>query len=259
MKDVFNGKKLEIALASFKEYSKESRYQEDTADRQERKYFFKKISNEKFSEFKFSEMLKKLWASQIWGNKEYLVNKIVKDNGLEILKKKFNLVCPNPPSILKLYQELLEIKGMGPSMITELLCYIDPKNAGIWNEKARKALEWLEVKGVPIEKYIISGEEYAHFNSVLQILAGKLEEEGYRGVDLLLVDYFLWEICSKFGGKEVEVKKDDGHKTKTLSRHDELRDKIAEIGSWLGFETETEKTVAIVTLPPKTGPLAIRI
>lgn len=245
MNQQLSQERLEKALYLFKEYSKEARFQEDSKERMERKKFFQHLIKEKFNELNFSEMIKKLWAAQIWGNKEYLINKIIKDNGIEKLENKFSRIFSKEGLPGKRYEELLgDVKGIGPSMITEILCYIDPDNAGIWNDKARKALAWLEVKNIPFDKYRITAEEYDKFNSILKLLAEQLNKEGYKDVDLLFVDYFLWEIWEKFSRQEPEVRQPPRVQTRALSKHDELCDKIAEIGSWLGFEVESEKLIA---------------
>ncbi len=229
----------------FRQYSKELRFQEDTKDRLTRKQYFKDRIHEKLNELNFSEMIRKLWASQIWANKDYLVDKIVKDNGIEKLAEEFSHFVSRRGTPGERYEQFLKnIKGMGPSMITEILCYADPKNAGIWNSKARKALDWLEVKNIPHDKYKISGQEYDQFNEVLKELAILLAKEDHKDVDLLFVDYFLWEIWNKYARQEKAEQVKDKGVVKSASKHDELRDKVDQIGSWLGFETETEKLIA---------------
>ena len=39
------------------------------------------------TEDEFHEYISKLWAMIIWGNKEYIINKYVEDNGFDNLKK----------------------------------------------------------------------------------------------------------------------------------------------------------------------------
>jgi len=38
----------------------------------------------------FGKVIKTLWASEIWGNKEYLVNKLLSDNGLPKLRSELD-------------------------------------------------------------------------------------------------------------------------------------------------------------------------
>ena len=239
----FNEQKLKKALETFRKYSQEDRFQEDIQEREERKRFFQKVTREKFNEFNFSGIIKKLWAAQIWRNQDYLVNKIIKDNGIDNLATEFSLLVSAKGTLGERYERFLQnIKGLGPAMVTEILCHTDPQHAGIWNDRARKSLAWLETKEVPYDKYKISGKEYDLFNNALVELAGLLVRENYQDVDLLFVNYFLWEVWDKFAKfqkeKEITVPR------RGVSKHDEIRDKIAEIGSWLGFESETEKLVA---------------
>lgn len=240
-----NQTKLKQAIEGFGLYLATERAREDTQEREERKRYFQNLFNKNFDEFVFSEIIKKLWASQIWANQEYLVSKIIKDNGIEKLTQVFKKLISGNESPGRRYENFLEsIKGMGPSMVTEILCYADPHSAGIWNEKARRALAWLEAEEIPYEKYRINGKEYDAFNSFLKELAEILRQELKEDFDLLFVDYFLWEVWDKFSRKEEkEIREVEKKITKGASRHDEIKDKIAAIGSWLGFQVDTEKAI----------------
>ena len=242
----YNDTKLDQAIQLFREYTKSDRYQKDSEDREGRKVFFKDLIKKPFDEAVFAEILKKLWASQIFGNKDYLVDKIVKDNGIDKLKVKFNLLGKSDVTPEKKYDAFIgSVKGMGPSMVTELICYLNPDKAGIWNDKARKALTWLEVNQLPLNKYKITGSEYKELNDFLKLIASKMKQAGYKDADLLLVDYLLWEVWDSYV-KNAETKM-SAPKTsiKSHSRHDELISKIVEIGAWLGFDVESEKPIAI--------------
>ncbi|MFC1663891.1 hypothetical protein ACFL0A_02095 [Patescibacteria group bacterium] len=242
----FNQSKLQQALRSFRDYSQKPHFFKDTKEREERKVLFQKISSGEINELSFTELIKELWAARIWSNKDYLINKIIKDNGIQKLSNELSSLISYQKTPGERYEQfLVNIKGMGPSMVTEILCHTDPKNAGIWNTKARKALSWLEVKDIPYDTYKITKEEYDNFNQFLQQLADFLRKENYKNVDLLFVDYFLWEVWDKFAKTEKIKTQIAENQKKEASRHDEIRDKIAEIGTWLGFETETEKPIAI--------------
>lgn len=238
--------KLDQAIQLFGKYTKSDRYHNDSEDRENRKAFFKDLIKKPFDEAVFAEIIKKLWASQIFGNKEYLVDKIVKDNGIEKLKTKFDLLgeCEYAPE--KKYDAFIgSVKGMGPSMVTELICYLTPERAGIWNDKARKALTWLEVNQLPLNKYKITGQEYKELNDFLAFVALKMDQAGYKDADLLLVDYLLWEVWDSYVKNERQILPAPIVTIKSQSRHDELINKIVEIGAWLGFDVESEKPIAI--------------
>lgn len=249
----FNEIKLKQALDSFQDYSKSPRYSSDTKERRGREVYFKDLFSRKIDEYVFSEIVKKLWASRIWGNKDYLISKIIRDNGIDLIRTEFEALISSSGTSGERYERFIKkIKGMGPSMVTEILCYSDPENAGIWNSVARDSLGWLEVEGVVFDTYKISGEEYDQFNQAIKDLAKILNDRGFADTNLLQVDYFLWEtadsIVWKVGMKSKKEKKIESQSASELekrsSRHDELRDKIAQIGAWLGFDVETEKSIA---------------
>ena len=80
--------KLSSYLQKYENRLKEELYGgEWDQERKERTRFYKKIFSkghlDKLKEEEFGDAVKQLWASQIWGNKEYLVNKILQDNGIE--------------------------------------------------------------------------------------------------------------------------------------------------------------------------------
>jgi len=252
MNSQFNTQKLKKALEKFKKYSKEERFLKDVKERTRRKNFFKSLiedvlNRNMLDELVFGGMIKNLWSAMLWSNKDYLVNNIIVHNGLEKLKKEiYGLIEKNKPIGERYERFVNSVKYMGPSMVTEILCHLEPQSAGIWNDKARKALAWLEAKGVPYEKYKINSEEYERFNQFLNVLAKILENDGYKEVDFLFVDYFLWEIYNDIAQyRETEKKIEERIIRSGASRHDEIKEKIAQIGSWLGFEAETEKQVAI--------------
>lgn len=246
MKFKINRNKLSLVLGEFEKYSHEKRFISDSQERRERVNFYNSIKTSKFDETLFSQAIKKLWASLIFINKDYLVNKIIASNGLDKLSKAFKLLNNNEVVPEKRYLYFMEnIKGMGPAMVTEYLCYIDLKKAGIWNNKARSSLSWLEADDIVYNKYKISEEEYRTFNEFVIELAGELKTIGLKNPDLLLVDYFLWEIWDKHAKGEVEKMGNNLPSPSTnKSRHDELKDKVFQIGSWLGFEPETEKLIS---------------
>jgi len=238
--------KLKKFIELFKGYSKTKDFEEDMIDRKEREYFFSRLNWKtagELDEFLFGEMISKLWASQIWSNKDYLIKKIISQNNFEDLKLElWNLLFADSDISQRYDTFIEEIKGLGPSSITELLCFTNPKEYGIWNDKARKALKILKFeRELPLNKYKIMGIEYKKFNEILKQIAIKLKANGFKDVDLLFVDYFLYEVWRKGDIKEKEkIEREEGF----VFDHDETRDHIKEIGEALGFDTETEKKIA---------------
>jgi len=75
----------------------------------------------------FKKYISQLWAMLIWGNKDYIVDKIINDNNLELLKEKLAwFIWANDPIEERWNNFRSEIKGFGPAMMSELLCSVYP-------------------------------------------------------------------------------------------------------------------------------------
>lgn len=236
--------KLKKYIESFREYAKTEEFRKDIEDRGKREALFKAFTPEKLdslTEYEFGNLISILWASGIWSNKEYLIQRIITQNGgLERIREGLRKLLFGKESISDRFDSF-NVAGMGPAMITEILCSFNPNEYGIWNDKARTALKILGFdKTVPTQKYRISGDEYVKFNDLLKQISEELKQAGFKEADFLLVDYFLYEIAKTPKVREeklvlVEPQEFD---------HDEAREKIGEIGSGLGFESDLEKAVA---------------
>jgi hypothetical protein len=232
----------------FRRYMDTPEFQQDQEQRLKRVTFFQqKLPGllEDLSETDVEALLSQLWATAAWGNKTYLAQKIVNDNGLQALRHQFKqLLTSDDPE--EAYGQFLErIKGLGPASTTEILAYVHPDRCGIWNRRARDALRILGITdSVNTGKYHLSVQEYRTFNRLLQAIAEELRSAGIPDVDLLMVDFFLYEITRL--GPEVGtglVEKPTTPKIASFD-HDEVRDLIAQIGTSLGFDTDLEVKIA---------------
>ncbi|MCD6482670.1 MAG: hypothetical protein J7K83_00140 [Candidatus Aenigmarchaeota archaeon] len=218
----------------FKKYTQGEQFQEHQKDRLDRvSYFQNKLPKrvDKLSETEISELITMLWASQMWGNKQYFAQKIISQNGIEKLRDEFKLLLNKSLPVATRYERFLkEVKSLGPASLTEMLCYIQPETCGIWNQKARQGLKILGLNTyIDTEKYRISSEEYNTFNEILQAVSKELKNAGFQDVDMLFVDFFLYQVSQT--SKPPEPESFD---------HDEIKDMIQNIGIMLGFEAETE-------------------
>ena len=196
------------------------------------------------TEIEFGELISNLWASAIWGRKDYLIQKIVDDNGIDTIRIQFHDLLYGPDSFQKRFDAFIhKIKGLGPASLTEILCLYNPKRFSMWNDKTREALKYLKFDSLPTNKYQISGKEYERINQGFTSICKKLADLKWGSDDMLSVDFFLYDIwLSKKGEKPVIEQKEitDSYDFD----HDEVRDFIKEIGIQLGFETDTEKVIA---------------
>lgn len=128
---------------------------------------------------------------------------------------------------------------MVPAGVTEILAFVDPSQYGIWNDKSRKALDILGLgEMVPTKKYKISGSEYEKFLEALKYIS-KIVEPNKTETDLLYVHLFLYFITTKNVGEYGVATEEDYY-----FDHDEIVEKLVELGSGLGFEASSEVPIA---------------
>jgi len=239
---------LKKYIEIYKEYSKSEEYKKDISEREERKKFYQSFTAskiKKMDEYEFTQFIGKLWASEMFTNKEYRVKMIIASNGFDKLKEELINLLYGKGEPERRYEDFLrKIKYLGPSSITEILCYVYPQRCGIWNDKAKKALKILGFNDLPLNKYKISAREYKRFNEVVFKISQELKRAGFKNIDLLFTDYFLYDIWRFTKEKEgfEEIKKIE--KEVLSFDHDEIKEKIYQIGLWLGFDAETEKTIS---------------
>ncbi len=241
-----------------KRYQKESEsYKQDLAERQDRTKYYQSWNKERLATIDESELYEyfgKLWAMLIWGNKQYVVNKLIQDNGLNTLRNSLIDLLWGSEQIPARWDKLRKtIKGMGPAMMSEILCHVHPDDYMIWNRRAYVALNYLGFKNLPRYNYQFTGTKYQELSNSAKTIAEELAKAGMRAPSLLTVDYFMWDelqvednlsqIYSKKSPKEITSIESEDSETKDFI-HDEIRDKIAEIGTWLGFATQIETKIA---------------
>ncbi len=161
------------------------------------------------------EYLSKLWAMLIWGNKHYVVDKIIEDNGLQDLRENLADLVWGERDIIERWDDFRsKIKGMGPAMISEILCKTHPNNFMLWNRRAYVALNYLEAKNLPRYDYQLTGRIYKYLCDVCKGISQELENSGFKDTTLLAVDYFIWDELqvednlSKIYAKKTEAKKE---------------------------------------------------
>ena len=229
-------------------------YEEDREERKQLISYYQEFTKERIltmSPDKLYEYLSKLWAMLIWGNKHYIVDKIVEDNGLDNIKENLANLVWGHEDIEKRWDNFrTEIKGMGPAMISEILCKSHPDKYMLWNRRAYVALNYLKVDNLPRYDYQLTGKVYKHLCDINKEIAVELENQGLKDVDLLIVDYFIWaqlqveDNLSKIYLKKTEKKPDIETPEQDKFVHDDIRDKLRDIGQWLGFAAKIEQKVS---------------
>ncbi len=199
------------------------------------------------------EYLAPLWAMRIWGNKQYVIDKLVEDNGLEALRSQLAALVWGKGAVGGRWDEFRQkIKGIGPAMMSEILCKTHPKDFMLWNRRAYVGLKYLQVEALPRYDYQLTGKVYEALCAVASQIAKELVAAGFADTTLLAVDYFIWDrLQVEDNLSRIHAKKDADEPTRKLPLstgaefiHDDVRDKLRDIGEWLGLRAETERKVA---------------
>ena len=252
----------ELLRRHIREYKKgiekhPERFREDSVMRQERRAYYQAWTKDRIlrmSEDDFHEYLGKLWAMLIWGNKKYVSSKLIEDHGFNVLRKELaELVWGDTPLAQRWDAFRSHIKGMGPAMMSEVLAHTHPQECMLWNRRAYIGLNYLGVENLPKYNYQSTGQRYVELSQTTQEIADELKSEGFEDVDLLTADYFIWEELQvednltkifRKSGDETPKSVDKIDATTSGFIHDEIRDKLASIGQWLGLQSSTEVKVA---------------
>ena len=164
-------------------------------DRKERREYYQSFTRDKLlsmTEDDFYEYISKLWSMLIWGNKKYIVNKIVSDNGFENIKKQLVELLYSAKSIETRWDNFLkDVKGLGPATISELLMYVNPQEYIIFNKTTVLCFAYLDIAGMPKYNYQYTGKKYVEVCAIAKEISNKLVINGSKDADLLAVDYFI--------------------------------------------------------------------
>ena len=246
-----NVQKLSAAISSFlKNQKSNAAYFEDHwAERRERKLYYQSFAKDKLlsmTEDEFLEYISKLWSMLIWGNKKYIVDKLIADNGFTALKKQLAELLYGASPIEKRWDLFLKsVKGMGPATISELLTYANPQEYVIFNKTTILCFGYLGIPDMPKYNYQYTGKKYNEVCTIAKEVAQELKKSGAENYDLLAVDYFLWdEILPLAEKKSAETPVFESKKPTTVSDskslHDEIKEKLVAIGELLGFDSRSE-------------------
>lgn len=230
----------------------------DRKKREERRRFYRAWTRDRLlemSEDDFHEYIAKLWAMLIWGNKRYVTDKLIEDNGFDHLRRELaDLAWGASPVAERWDRFRKQVKGMGPAMISEILSHVHPESCMLWNRRALVGLRYLGVKNLPKYDYQVTGKRYTELSTVVEHIAEELRNAGFSDADLLTADYFIWEELQveenlsemTRRGSKGEALKEVENVDATTSEfiHDEVRDKLVEIGQFLGLKGRAEVKVA---------------
>lgn len=246
-----NDKKLKTAIAAFVKNKMDNAayYDDNWTERNERKAYYQSFTKDKLlamSEEDFFEYISRLWSMLIWGNKKYVVDKLIANNGFDSLKKQLAELLYGVAPIEKRWNSFLKlVKGMGPATISELLTYANPDEYVIFNKTTILCFTHFDIPDMPKYNYQYTGKKYTEVCAIAKKISAALKAAGAEDYDLLAVDYFLWDEVLPLAEKRapdsqtpVTVTPKTASDSKSL--HDEIKEKLVAIGELLGFESRSE-------------------
>lgn len=248
-----NQSKLKNSIKEYKRKIMDSGDIEAINERKERMQYYQGWTEERINDMtsdEFVEFIGKLWSMIVWGNKKYIADKIIEINGFNKVKKYLiDLLYGNFP-IEKRWDDFYKnIKQIGPSSMSELLSYINPKAYVICNKVTCSCFKYLEVEKVPIHNYQYTGANYKKLCDIGKQIEQEMINENIENVNLLIVDYMFWDIVYPMSKKEaIQVQESQEEvpieKDTKLFVHNDIINQIVEIGEWLGFDSKPEVKIA---------------
>jgi hypothetical protein len=258
-----NRQRLEAHLANYRDKlaQQDEKTRAERADRAHRMRYYQGWKADRLARMtaeEFYQYVAKLWAMLIWGNKQYAVDRLIADNGLEKLRVDLiDLVWGDDTVASRWDRFRTRIKGMGPVTISEILAHVHPRTCALWNRRAYVGLNYLEVPGLPRYDYQLNGKKYVELCGDIGQIAEAMRAAGFEDHVLLAADYFMWEELqvednlsalhtnkkpAESAAAEEKLAAMPGGAEEFI--HDDIRDKLADIGQWLGFNSSIEIKVA---------------
>lgn len=229
-------------------------HKKEQKERKERDAYYQSFTKDKILSMTVEDYYKyhgSLWSMVMWGNKQYAVDSIIRDNdGLKpILQNLADLLYSSEDIAIRWDRFLKNVKGIGPSGISEILSRNDPNEYAIFNSQKVKCLAYLGVENLPKRYSQYTGEQYKRVCSITKDILKTFRKHGLeKEADLMTVNNILFDEILPSTTEEPTAKKKGPDKISPgdiQSLHDEIQDKLVEIGRLLGFTSKPEVQVAV--------------
>jgi hypothetical protein len=229
------------------------------------------------SQAEFATLIKNLWAVNIWHNKDYKVQKLISDNGLDKIRMALKELLFGVTSIENRWNIFRgTIKGLGPSSVSEILSFFDPQQYALINLKPYEVLPRI---GYSINT-VKDGKSYKSATDEVGKVKTLLVENGMADADFIVADFFIaylfyrvfdLERKRSFAPVVAPLETAAGSPTEdtaeklTIASHESAEAILLMLGNLLGYDTYTpdasrtyegQKLGAIATLddlPAFTG------
>lgn len=251
-----NKQQLTQYLAAFRKWFKANKAQAVT-EQTERERLAATVQTytqerlQKMSEEELFDYIAPLWAMAMWGNKHYQVDNVIEANSMPLLREQFANLIYGAAALEKRWDEFRsKIKGVGPAIMSELLCKTYPNQYLLWNRKTYKGFSVLQIPDLPRYEARLNGKTYEYLSAKGREIVAYAKDNKYDEVfDMLTLNSFIWQefratpeqiATNEKGAEELTPK----NNKEAAFIHNDIRDKIADIGRFLGFSAEVEKKIA---------------
>ena len=206
---------------------------------------------DEMTEEDFKNLIKNLWAAEIWENKDwYVENKLLRPNSFENIKLALKeLLYSNETLSKRIDTFRRKIQGFGISSISEILNFVFPDQYCLWNAKPKTVLPILGITGLPdrfLKYNIQSGDDYEKCIDVLSSIRDELGKQGFESPNFIDLDCFFWYIFETTDIKVEKTKLDVESKSRTKKMdleipktHEEVEYFLIQLGNMLGYSTYT--------------------
>ncbi|MGI9346503.1 MAG: hypothetical protein ACR2PV_00770 [Gammaproteobacteria bacterium] len=239
-----NKDKLQKVIKYFKDDIKN----DDVGSGAKQKYY-RKWTEEKLlgmSREDMYEFISHLWAMGMWGNKQNRIDQtILKNESVDSVRPKIAELIHGSGELVNRWNSFYPgTSGFGPSMISELLYHVYPNDCIIWNSRTRDAFCFIEIPNLPVYNYQVNGKKYqeicTHAQNIRQEMNNLLPGE-YSLVD---VNEFIWLLSKHCGDGNIDLTDTPKESGTDEWTHNDIRDKIVDIGFMLGMEARSEVRIA---------------
>ena len=217
--------------------------------RDHEKYFKEKLSKknlETLTAKEFGDIYKMLWASNIWRKKDwYIKNKLLTPNTMDEIRTNLSkLLYDDDRGIAERYDEFkANVKGFGPSSLSEILHFVFPDKYCLWNDKPKTILPALKLDVLPERffKYQIStGKEYSECVKALGLIKDTMANYGIQDfIDLDIMFLYIYDLIPSSTNRDTTTESDPTPDPVPIDTHESAQYHLLEIGNMLGFLTYT--------------------
>jgi len=214
-------------------------------ERREKVSTYSKLLSKKgisaMTEVEVHELISTLWAFGGWGNKDYLVTRLLKAVDLNKFKQLLTELLWGSNPLRQRYDNFNEnVKYLGSAAITEILAFAHPNDCAIWSERIRTGFKRIGLLRDLVDEYWIDGHDYEKICTEYKAILATLSDEGIAVRDLLDVDLFIYKVSVTREAEEKGERPEDYE-----FNHAAVQDRILEVGQFLGYAADKE-----VPVPP---------